>query len=246
MIYAGCNEAHAHQMTMTTSKEGVVFIVLAGTGSAIVDWGNGMLNDTVMVISNSETFPTLLRHEYNVSTPHTITIIGDNITYLGCEDNNLITLDISNNTALESLECSNNQLTALDMGRNINLKFLSCNNNRLTSLDVSNNTALELLNCSSNQLIALDVSKNTNLQSLFCSDTQLTALDVSNNTALRWLEIEYNQFSATALNATFRTLQRKNNIEGHGKQIRITGNPGASTCIRIFAKLRGWSVYTFK
>ena len=246
MIFAGCNEANAQQMTMTTAKEGLVFIALAGTGTAIVDWGYGTQNDTVVIISSNENFPTVFRHEYIVSTPRTITIIGNNITHFSCDHNYLITLDISNNTALEFLERSSNQLTSLDVSRNIDLKFLDCSNNRLNSLDVSNNTALGLLNCGSNQLTVLDISKNTNLQSLFCYDNKLTVLDVSNNTAMTWIEIEYNQFSATALNATFRTLYRENNIERQKKEIRITGNPGVSTCIRLFAKRRGWNVHNFK
>ena len=246
MIFACCNETNAQQMTMTTAKEGLVFISLAGTGAAIVDWGDGTQNDTVVIISSSETFPTFFRHEYIVPIPRTITIIGNNITHFWCDHNYLITLDISNNTTLEFLESSSNQLTSLDVGRNINLKFLDCSNNRLSSLDVSNNTALELLSCGSNQLTVLDISKNTNLQSLFCCDNKLTALDVSNNTAMTWIEIEYNQFSTAALNTTFRTLHRGNNIERQKKEIRITGNPGVSIYIRLFTKRRGWNVHTFK
>ena len=89
-------------------------------------------------------------------------------------------------TALGTLYCTNNQLTTLDVSNNTDLTWLVCHTNQLTTLDVSNNTALTLLNCEDNQLTTLDVS-NTALTSLTCSNNLLTTLDVSNNTALTWL-----------------------------------------------------------
>ena len=61
-------------------------------------------------------------------------------------------------TALFSLYCYNNQLTTLDVSNNKALTFLSCYNNQLTTLDVSNNKALTYLFCGNNQLTTLDVS----------------------------------------------------------------------------------------
>ena len=45
---------------------------------------------------------------------------------------------------------------------------LNCSDNQLTALDLSKNTALEVLDCSNNYLNALDVSKNTALKELYC------------------------------------------------------------------------------
>ena len=45
---------------------------------------------------------------------------------------------------------------------------LNCSDNLLTALDLSKNTALEVLDCSNNYLNALDVSKNTALKELYC------------------------------------------------------------------------------
>ena len=50
------------------------------------------------------------------------------------------------------------------------LTYLNCSNNQLTSLDVSANTALTELYCFSNQLTSLDISRNTVLTELSCSD----------------------------------------------------------------------------
>jgi len=62
---------------------------------------------------------------------------------------------------LSSLYCENNKLTSLDLTNNTKLDTLFCENNQLTSLDLSNNTAVQNLSCFSNQLTSLDISKNS-------------------------------------------------------------------------------------
>ena len=115
---------------------------------------------------------------------------------LNCGYNQLTALDVSKNTALTKLYCKKNQLTVLDVSKNTALTYLRCNRNQLTSLDVSKNTALTKLYCSTNQLTSLDVSKNTALTKLDCYNNQLTSLDVSKNTALGGLNCGYNQLTA--------------------------------------------------
>ena len=99
---------------------------------------------------------------------------------LKCFNNQLTALDVSKNTALTSLDCDYNQLTALDVSKNVALTKLHCWGNSLTKLDVSKNTALTSLDCGANQLTTLDVSKNTALTDLDCRNNQLTSLDISN------------------------------------------------------------------
>ena len=127
-------------------------------------------------------------------TSQTVTITGD-VIYFDCSDNQLTALDVSKNTALTELNCRYNQLTALDVSQTA-LEKLSCYDNQLTALDVSKNTALTGLFCYYNQLTALDLSHNTELTDLNCSFNQLTALDVSKNTALTSLGCSYNQLTA--------------------------------------------------
>lgn len=101
------------------------------------------------------------------------------LTELNCDFNQLTSLDISKNVLLYWLTCSFNQLTSLDVSYNLNLGYLDCSINKLTSLDVSNNVKLQDLHCYSNQLTTLDVSKNLTLYTFTCHQNQLTALDVS-------------------------------------------------------------------
>ena len=75
-----------------------------------------------------------------------------------------------------------------------NLKELDCSINQLSALDVSRNTALEKLDCSTNQLSRLDVSQNAKLKYLYCSQNELTSLDVS-QTAVTELRASNNRIT---------------------------------------------------
>ena len=77
------------------------------------------------------------------------TILTDDIskiTYLPLFDHNISDLSgIANFTGLKKLECNNNQLTSLDVGQNTVLKELDFSNNLISSIDVNQNTALTSL-----------------------------------------------------------------------------------------------------
>jgi alpha-tubulin suppressor-like RCC1 family protein/PKD repeat protein len=118
-----------------------------------------------------------------------------NLKELRCYANQLISLNVSKNTALMYLSCSFNNLTTLDVSMNKGLTTLGCGNNQLTTLDISKNTALTNLGCLNNQLTALDVSKNSALTILDCSNNQLTALDISKNTFLKYFSFNTNQLT---------------------------------------------------
>ena len=117
------------------------------------------------------------------------------LTELFCGENQLTSLDVSNNTALTELECWDNQLTSLDVSGATALTILNCSGNQLTSLDVSSNTALIALFCSDNQLTSLDISGAKALTNLSCDYNQLATLDISNNTSLLGLICEYNELT---------------------------------------------------
>ena len=111
-----------------------------------------------------------------------------NLERLNVQDNEkLTTLDLSKNTALVSLLCSNTNLTSLDTSHNTKLVFLECNEvSTLTSLNVSRNTELKQLSCRDNALTALDLTNNTALEKLDCGGNEFTTLDLSKNTSLKY------------------------------------------------------------
>src|SRR3954454_13579762 len=65
----------------------------------------------------------------------------------------------------------------LDLREYKKLINLNCSYNNLTSIDVSKNVNLTELKCSENNLTSLDVSKNVNLTELKCSENNLTSVD---------------------------------------------------------------------
>ncbi len=99
-----------------------------------------------------------------------------NITSLICNDNQLTTLDVSANTALQKLYCYNNNLTSLTVSNNPNLRWLYSYNNSLTSLDLSSLAALEYLYTQDNQLTSLDVSNSPLIQVVRCFRNQIASL----------------------------------------------------------------------
>ncbi len=184
-------------ITMTTSKAIGESITLR-VDAAKEDWPNVWidLNNNGLKESGEEvvTFSSEVADTYTLGS-QTVTIHGK-VTFLYCSVNQLISLDVSNNTELTSLSCHNNHLTSLDVSNSTELGELWCNNNQLVSLDVPNSTKLTRLWCYDNQLTSLDVSNNTELTWLSCNNNQLTSLDVSNNTKLTYLRCSINQLTS--------------------------------------------------
>lgn len=224
--------AHITMVACTTQ----VNIKLSGSDTVSIDWGDGS-EPEARIISNN----TLCKHIYSDASAHTIRIYGENITYLDCYNNRIVNLDVSNNTALESLNCHYNKLTALDVSNNTALTFLACGSNQLTDLDINNNTALIQLHCSFNQLTNLNANNNTALMLLACRSNKLTALDINSSTALTVLDCCNNQFSADGLNSLFGTLH--GNTVSEGKNIYIRNNPGTNSCNRSIVTIKGWTVF---
>ena len=129
-----------------------------------------------------------------------------NMDSLDCSINNLSSLNLSSNTKLTYLNCGNNQLASLNISDLTALKYLVCSkNNNLTTLNLSSNTALTYLDCNDNKLTSLNLSSNTALTYLNCNvNLNLASLNITNNTALTYLDCSLN-FSLTSLNVSSNT-----------------------------------------
>ena len=111
---------------------------------------------------------------------------------LNCSGNQLTGLWFHKGSSLRYLDCSVNQFTALNLSKNPELTELSCGNNKLTSLDLSANTKLQEINASSNKLTALDVRHLSELTHLYLwSNSDLRSIDVSKNTKLEFLSVSH-------------------------------------------------------
>ncbi len=108
---------------------------------------------------------------------------------LNCSNNNITELDLSKNSALTSVNCSYNQLTSLEVIGKPNLTTLICNNNYgLTELD-----------CQGNALTSLNINSCSNLEKIVCYGNKFTSLNLSNRSKLKTLDCRNNS-QLTTLN----------------------------------------------
>ena len=115
-----------------------------------------------------------------------------NITTLNIQNMGITSLNgIEYFTALERLDCSNNQLRSLDVSRNAKLQWLNCSDNNLWSLNVSNTTMA---------INGLDTGvewwgdpngPRTALRELYCRNNNLKMLNVA-MTSIEVLECQNN------------------------------------------------------
>ena len=82
------------KINITTKKSGKFNLFLYGSGNAAVDWGDGS-NKVVQMLNEKH---VLFEHIYQEELLHTISINGDNITGMLCND--IKDLDVSRCTEL--------------------------------------------------------------------------------------------------------------------------------------------------
>tara|TARA_Y100000385_G_scaffold100744_1_gene104095 strand:+ start:19 stop:1155 length:1137 start_codon:yes stop_codon:yes gene_type:complete len=145
---------------------------------ALINLGYDNVLDNYVLTSNISNIGYLDVSSQNISD---ITGIQDfdSLWYLNCHDNQLITLDVSNNILLTGLHCAMNLLSSIDVSQNLYLEWFPCHDNLLTALDVTNNLNLHTLACYNNQLTDIDLSNNPNLISLGINNNLLYSLDLS-------------------------------------------------------------------
>ena len=86
------------------------------------------------------------------------------VKYLNVSNLNISELTgIEDFILLDTLNCSFNLLSALDVSNNIELKWLGCSYNQLTSIDLSNNIYLKQFGAEENLLNSIDVSNSSSL-----------------------------------------------------------------------------------
>ncbi len=136
-----------------------------------------------------------------------------NLKNLDCSMNNLNALDVSQNTQLESLIANDNQIGSINVLTNNKLEYINLSSNQLYTLDVSNNPYLESLSIDLNNLNALNVSNNLQLEYLGCYSNNLATIDLSNNTFLKHVFLSFNNLSELDLtqNTIIRTLSCSSN-----------------------------------
>lgn len=116
-----------------------------------------------------------------------------------------LTIDISSNSVLETLNLSDNKMNSIDVQANGELIILNVSQNNLQRLDLEGNPKLDRLTASSNLLSSIDLRQNTLLRRIRVSDNRLRLLDVTQNTILEELFFDTNLFAGEGPNLTQNT-----------------------------------------
>ena len=104
-----------------------------------------------------------------------------NLETLSCSVNSLTSLDISQFTELKDLMCGSNSLTSLNSTNNSKLERLSCEYNSISTLDISQNLKLKNLNFANNLVSIIDISQHIELAVLNCEENPINDLDITSN-----------------------------------------------------------------
>lgn len=116
------------------------------------------------------------------------------ITHLDCSNNNLTSINLPGHGNLHYIDCSNNQLTSINVSPNSGLFKFYCDNNNLTSINVSGKTALTDFHCYNNRLTSLDISTNHSLRNFDCSPMAygFRTLYVNRNQSIQYVTVNRN------------------------------------------------------
>lgn len=129
-----------------------------------------------------------------------ITIRG-HVTGLDCSDAQLTELNVSQMPTLTKLWCNNNALTALDTRALADLEIFQCIGNQLTELDITANKKLLELDCSENKLTQIDLSSCEKLTLFLAYHNAIGQIDLSHNAELIGIDLSENQLSALSVAA---------------------------------------------
>ena len=137
-----------------------------------------------------------------------------NLQTLICNDNQLTSVDLTKNVNLSTLNLSNNSLSTIDLSKNKELNTLSLRNNKLESLDVTNNVNLQSLHVNNNLLTEINLAANWMLEYLDINDNKLNTLDLSYVESLIEVNCQNNKLTEISVGNIARLNCSNNNLTG--------------------------------
>jgi len=117
------------------STDSYISILPSGTKNVHFTVATKHDNTPIMIVGKKDTAVYIISpdiHEIFTNSADTIKIFGDSIHSFDANNQLIQEIDISNYTALEELNCANNNLQRLNIGNNKNLQIVNCANNCLS------------------------------------------------------------------------------------------------------------------
>ncbi len=213
VLFGSCGEMSETNIVITASATAGedMILVLTGSGSAIIDWGDN--SKQVVTLNTMPDDPDELYSKVDWGYTHTYSCEGDREIRI-CGDV----------TGLGTI--GGGAVTALDVSDMPGLKWLICGNEQLAELDITKCKELEHLACHDNNIGNLDVRYCPALRTLYCPDNNLSTLYVSDrNTALTLLDCSGNKLDENAITSVFVSLPE---CRSHDARIYYGNNPGSN------------------
>lgn len=134
---------------------------------------------------------------------------------------------------VKEIDCERNNITSLDLRRNVGMKNLVAGGQPLSSLNFGDRTDLEILylnSCDlSTEILQPVVTANSGLRRLYIHGSDITQIDVSNQTALERLRIS--ETAAMASAAYINAMLSKNPpIASSLGDLRVYSDDGETRC----------------
>lgn len=212
------------------SYGGIPFKTGIFASELLIDWGDG--NKTYYQGKKYYT----IAHHYQSEGLQKIRIEGQDIIECNVSNLNLTELTLFHCPALESLDCSINELTCIDLQACPALEELYCNSNNLKELNLSCLAELSVLDASHNCLEELDVAHSPFIRSVQCSYNHLNQINLGNCKHISNLNISHNFLERDQLDYLFQHLppRQENAI------IAYLNNPGTIFTDTQILKLKKW------
>jgi len=175
--------------------------------------GNGIMLDGIVPTASIANVITL-----NIPNLGIYNIIGieyfANLETLNCSSNLISIIDITQNTALRVFSCAYNIIwSSVDVSSNINLFHLNVRDNKIDFIDITQNTALTFFNASNNDIPSFNVTQNNLLTFLSVDNNFLTDIDVTQNLDLVTFTCDFNYITSLdfSLHSSLEQLSAINN-----------------------------------
>ncbi|MCI6161044.1 MAG: DUF6383 domain-containing protein [Prevotella sp.] len=141
-------------------SEYAMLVMGAEEGKYTLDWGNGNVSE-----GDLHTSATRLQ---GITGGQDLTIYG-NITVLECSNNQLAALDVTGLPALTHLISRKNHIQKMDLSRNPELKLVYVQDSPLESLDLTGNPRIDSVIVTNNRLNTLKLASHPSLEVLVCT-----------------------------------------------------------------------------
>jgi hypothetical protein len=185
-------------ITVVCDNCGLTNLIVAGSSVVSLNC-SGNVSLTTLTLTGCTALVTL---DSNNCIPCVITGINtcSSLVTANVADNANITLDVHGLLNLDSLNCSSNPLTSLNVSGCTALTYLNIGDTQIAALDVHTCLSLATLWAVSIALTAINTTGCGNLSFLRCYNSSVTSLDLSTSPLLTILDC--NTAALTSLNVT--------------------------------------------